>query len=667
MVFGISAIPIHSGFAASTIVVYNNVAKQVLFKLGSLLLQIFIYKIFALLASGRRAFTAYLMFTEDYIQKTLFIFSRGFSAGGVIVFLLTILLLVGTWFDALLWGLDAPGYLSQKSNVTASAIAKSLLPDPNYLVFSTSNPGDVAVLEARLPDIVGAGLFQSGVNFTITGDVDRGTPKTVAATRPFEEVGPRIWLDHEGFSVSADSLITFAANATDKTGRLSMDCPWQTMSGNLKSWNCTFDNYFAHTLALNNILGRPEVHWDDVTDKRLQSQYISPTREDNPWKSLGTGGDTALMKQMFTVTKGKMRHVFIETAFKTAMVTNYDVPFKLEEVTDLVKRAWSPNPADQSNPIIYRVANSIIDARAQNSSGVFGLSAETETSVSQVNYELLNVETIPGVVGYSLFRSSVVNITLVRSDELPEPVVPVEPCDRFYSNIALGGKVRETDCYTSQLVVGEQSDHRFWGQLDTSAFLILNGVMGEGRFNYSDKALNQQAWEWLNANDARLSDLVLSRGMMLALGPSTVMVEVSSIQPAISRLQILLIAICAILAGGSWLCLIFFAKAHYSSSLLANLIATTMRTTDGEDTKSSKPQYLVSCPEIKLTQEGTSRMAMTTATGAFRHVSFEGPESSELLVSKPEKVESSGDNGLGRTTTVSQYEVVKDQELGRQA
>jgi hypothetical protein len=657
MVFGLDIITIQGSFAASTVAVYNNVAKQVLFRLAALLLQIFIFKVCALLASSRRAFTSYLMFTEDYIQKMLYIFSRGFSSNGIIVLLLTVLLFIGTWFDALLWGLDSPGFLAQKANVTAASIAEHLLPEPGYIVYSSSSSGDVAKLDAQIVDLMGANLFQSGVNFTLTGKFDRGKPKTVAASQPFAQAGPRIWLDHDGFSISADSYITISSNTTDESEPL--DCPWQTVSDTAKSWNCTFDNSLALNMGTEIILGRPEIHWDDFTDSQNQSQYITPSRRDNPWNSLGKGGDTALMKQMFTVTRDRMRHTFIETAFKTCMVTEWQVPFSLEEVTDLVKRGWSTDPAEKTNPIIYKVANSIIDARSQNSSGVFGFAAETETSVSQVNYELLNVKSSPGKVAYSLFRASVVNITLIRSDELPEPVAPFEPCEKFYSNIALGGKVRQTDCYTSSLANRDQEGHRFWGEVDTSAFLILNGIMGDGRFNYSDQALNQQAYEWASVNDDLLSNLVLSRGAILSLGPDIVTVEVSSVQPAISPLQILLVAMCAVLAAVSWLGLIFLAKNHYSSSLLANLIATTLLTQDGENNKKEnnkkgKPRYLVDCPEIKLTDDEGSRTAMTTATGAFRHVSFVGLDAREYLI--PEN---------GKTTTLSQYEVVSGQEHGK--
>jgi hypothetical protein len=661
MVFGLGTITLHNSFADSTIVVYNNVAKQVLFKLGALLLQLFIYKIFALIASSRRAFTSYLMFTEDYIQKTLYIFSRGFSSGGIILLLLTISLFVGTWFDAVLWALDSPGYIARKANVTAATIANNLLPEPGYLVFSSSAVGDVASLDAQIVDIMGANLFEPGVNFSLTGTVDPSTPKTVAATQPFAKAGPRIWLDHDGFSVSADRFTTYSPDYDNVTARL--ECPWQTTSDTVQRWNCTFNNSFAAHLALQNTLGLPEIHWDDVTDSRLQTQYISPTREDNPWKTLGTGGDTALMKQMFTVTKDKMRHTFIGSAIKFCMLTDYDVPFTLEEVTDLVKRAWSTNPAKQTNPIISRVAKSIIEARSLNSSGVYGLTAETESSVSQVNYELLNVQDKLGVVRYSLFRASVVNITLVRSDELPEPVAPLEPCLYFYSNIALGGKVRETDCYLS--IVGNQTQNklgaRFFGQVDTSSFLILNGIMGDGRSNYSDKALNQAASEWAVTNDDKLNNLVLSRGALLALGPETVTVEITTLRPAISKLQIVLIASCAVLAGVSWLSVIFFAEAHYSSSLLASLIATTMgpaAAADGEmSTKTRrKPRYLVDGPEIFLTDEDVHGVVMTTERGMFRHVGLGG---------EGKDGGSEDANGLAKRTTVSQYEVVRDRELDR--
>lgn len=659
MVFGLGKISINSSLASSTIVVYSNVVKQVLFKLGALLLQFFIFKLFSLLASSRRAFTSYLMFAEDYIQKTLYIVSRGFSSGGLFVLLLTILLLVGTWFDAVLWALDSPGYISQKSNVTADKIEDGLLPEPGYLVFSLSAPGDVASLDERLVDMMGSNLFQPGVNFSLTGEIDRGTPKTVAPSMPFDEAGPRIWLDHDGFSITADTYITYGRSINNSSD--IWNCPWQTTGANSKAWNCTYDNAFAYNLAHEIVLGQPEIHWDVATSRRFESQYVTTSRGDNPWHSLGKGGATALMKQMFTVTKDRMRHTFIETFFKTCMVADWENPLRLEEVTDLIKRAWSTDPADQTDPYIYELAKSIIEARNRNSSGSYGFVVETGTSVAQVNYELLNMESMPGVVLFSLFRASVVNITLVRSDELSHPAIPFEPCDVFYANIARGGKVVESDCYLRAMTDDSQEGHRFWGEMDTSAFLVLGGVLGKGSTNHSKEALNQEAWEWVNENDERLSNLVLSRGAILSLGSSTAMVEISSVQPAISALQILLIVICAVLAAVSWLSLILLAKAHYSSSLLANLVATTMLTSDGDDIKSGKPKYLTACPEISLIHENGTRTVMATQTGKFEHVEFEGAGVRERLFSGEGTMGSGDEHRLAKSTTVSQFEVTDQQ------
>lgn len=168
--------------------------------------------------------------------------------------------------------------------------------------------------------------------------------------------------------------------------------------------------------------------------------------------------------------------------------------------------------------------------------------------------------------------------------------------------------------------------------------------------------------EWVINNEEKIDQLVLSRGGILGLSPSLVTVEISKVQAAISYLQILLVAICALLAGISWLCLLFFASSHYSSSLLANLIATTMVISDGDDTKGGKPKYLTRCPEIMLTQEKDPKAAMVTATGTFRHVSFEGPRASEHLIADNVKDHGISETGLAKTPAVSGYEVVHDVE-----
>lgn len=124
-------------------------------------------------------------------------------------------------------------------------------------------------------------------------------------------------------------------------------------------------------------------------------------------------------------------------------------------------------------------------------------------------------------------------------------------------------------------------------------------------------------------NDEKLRDLVFSQEAILSLGPSTVIVKVTSVLPAVSCLQTLLIAVCTLLAIASWLRLTLFARAHYSSPILANLIATTMLTSDGEDTKRDRPKYLFDSPEINLTHENGTRTVMTTKSGRFMSTSWQ--------------------------------------------
>jgi hypothetical protein len=319
------------------------------------------------------------------------------------------------------------------------------------------------------------------------------------------------------------------------------------------------------------------------------------------------------MKQMFTVTKERERHTFIETVVKICMVMDYAMPFPEEGITDLVMRSWSTDPAEQENPLIRTISQKVAAARSHGKSLQLGQNIRMGQSVAQLNYELLNVESGPGVAEYSLFRISLVNITLVQSDTLPNPVQPVERCPKFFQNEATGGRLRGTNCFVSP--APNQTNAHFFGQVDTSAILIMSGLLGDGGANLSEKALDQHALEWSVKNGDRLDKLVLSRGFIVALDPSLVMVEISKIQAAISYLQITLVILAAVFGSLSWICLKVFGGAHYSSSLLANLYATTG--VDGCNT-SQKPGYITKMPEIQLS-ETESKIRMETGTGVFRH------------------------------------------------
>ncbi len=611
----------YASITASRLAVYENAVKSILFRFAALLLQFAVFKILALLASKRKAFSSYLMFTEDYIQQGLFVLSRKVIRGGLLVLCFAIFFTGAGFFDTLLWGLDSPGYIALKSNVLASSLANKFLPDPGYIVFASGKPGEVASLDEHLAENIGANLFKAGVNFTLTEDYNHGTPRVVAPTMELaDSFGPRIWLDRDGFSVSTDSYVTLAP-APDGNATNNFFCPREPLAANTMAWNCTYNNIHALSLSRDLIIGRPEIHWDDASDMQAQSQYLRPERGDNPWTSLGAGGDTAMMKQLFTVTKGRDRHTFMETAVKFAMVTDYNKPFSLEQITDLVKRSWSPDPAEQTAPLIRGIAKSMFSARDLNSSYTFGMTAGDGFSVAQTSWELMNPTVKPtdnSAVAYTLLRISTVNITLVRSDVLPQPVKPSAPCEnKFFQNLAEGGKVHGTSCYRAG--TGNMTNARFFGQLDASTVFILNGILGDGSVNTSAGAVNQKGYEWLLKNEPRLDNLIISRGMILGLDPALVTIETSKVTPALSYLQIILVILAVVLAALSWLALTIFATAHYSSSFLQNLLATTHTTgaTNGQDT-SRKPGYMRNVPDIQLGKEG-DKVVLETVTGVYRH------------------------------------------------
>ncbi|KAF3481848.1 uncharacterized protein GIQ15_04607 [Arthroderma uncinatum] len=614
-----------AGFVSSSLAVGHNAVKSILFRVAGLCLQIGVFKFFALLASAKSAFTAYLMFTEDYIQRALFVFSRGFSHHAVLVFFFTIFLLGSGLYDTLLWGLDSPGYISQKQNVTASTVKNHLLKRPGYVIFSTTKPEDLDTLDQHFMDSMNSNLFDSNLNFSLTGQVNLGTPETIPPTQKFnlmKNIGPRIWLDKEGLSVSPDTYVT-TSSISNLEHKEYYICPWAAqVEDQLATWACSFDNIHADQFA-RGLVGRPEIHWDDVTDQNYLSEYMRPNREDNPWTFVGAGGETAMLKEMFSVTKGQRRHTFLSTVMKVSAVYNHKEPFPKDSVLDLVKRSWSPDPALLDDPRIAKIANRIEAGVSKNQSFQLGSVQKFGHSVVQLHYEYLNVVSTQDIVAFSLFRISLVNITIIRSETLPEPVKPFEPCDRYYHNRATGGKVYGTSCY-------EQTDMnntgaRFFGQLDSSSVLIIGSTLGDGSTNLSSKALNQNGYEWIAKNEGKLENLVLSRGYIMAIDPSLVGLEISKVQAAMSPLQVLLVILpivfCAIIWGLLWR----LAESHYASSLLANLYATT---NVGDTNTSADPGYIYKMPDINFIKKD-GKVQMATASGVFIHHEPEAMENME--------------------------------------
>lgn len=538
------------------------------------------------------------MFTEDYVQRTLYISSRGLSRAGLVVLAFSLLNVVFSLYGTLLWALDSPGYIFRASNATVSDYQSQRNSDPPYILQMSLDRGQLPATTKKLPQIIGAELFNPGLNYTLTGKVSNshGQPTTTAPTRE-DGVGARIWLDDEGFSVSPDtnSMIPYTDNLNTT---LFNTCVRFTQG--LAVWNCTFNNAAAVTLIEKQQTGLPEVHWTDSTDKVLDSRYIRPNRMDNIWVSVGVGGGSALMNQVFTVTKKKKRHTFSQLTLKVTMVTSPGVPFAKDEVTDIVQRTWSSNETEQSDPLVGRIIQGIMSAQDQNVSYEFGFNApdnDNKTAL-QSQWGFLTAE-VNGTAQYSLLSIATTNITLIRSEDLAKAPVPFEECKRAnFQNEAFGGRVIQTDCAGSPPASGVPG---FFGQVDTAAVMITPGL-GATRSNISAVSLDNDALDWLRENSETIESLLVARAYSSSIDPTLVQISVEKLMVAMSRLQLALSCLALFLALVGWLGLMTLADSHWASTLFANLIHTT------SEPSKVNPGYITRSPNLSLVPAGKKRM-----------------------------------------------------------
>jgi hypothetical protein len=572
-----------SSFVVSSIPLYNNAIKSLIFRCAGLLVTVAVYKISSLIAAIANLFTSYLMFAEGYIQRGRFIYSRGlFSRNGILVFVFTIAYVLADFYGTILWAIDSPGYVLRDTNKSLWEFDSPFLDDPAYIVYVTATPSNVGSLQNGLQRIVGANLFKPSLNLTLTETVSRGRPEIANHTQP--GAGGRVWLDDEGLSMSPDTRV-MVSYKTDESGQfIGLNCPAQlTATG--WGWNCTFNNTYVQPL-LNWIVGLPEVHWDDASDLKLDSRYIRPNPRDNIWAAYGQGGGTAVMKQVLIVTKGNRRHTFLQTVFRCTMVTTPLYPFALSEVDDLLRRTWSTNASEQHHPLLASLSYSIDSAQAQNQSFLFGLNSASNLTTTQVTWEYLTWETNRSPFR-SFLRIITTNITLIRSETLPSSRTPIPfnktACSANFMNVAYGGRVTETDCTAGGSppagagLTNSSVPAHFFGQVDTAAVLILYGL-GDGRSNLSAAALDETVWEWATGSAAgRMDALLLARGFAVSVDPALVTVTFTGVVPAAAWLQIALVLLAAGMAAAAWAGLACSAGNHWASTLFWNLVETTAK------------------------------------------------------------------------------------------
>lgn len=600
-------------FLETPIPLPSNAVKSLIFRSSALLVQLTVTKLFSLIAYHNEAFTSYLIFSEPLPQQLLYIL-RGRS---ILVLSFLAFITIGGLWDTMLWGLDHPGIIPRSRLVDADIFAKHRGQDSPYGVTSRSTPGNIGAI--NLVSDLSAGLFDS-VNLTLAGVVAPGYP-SIAENQRWKYLdddasftkgslfpGARIYLDDEGWSVSVDIL---------KEAVQSGSCPVNYASVADVSWDCEFNNFEDPRRALDYLtspLAVPAIWWTAIQGL-VDNEILRTDRGTNPWEILGKGGDTVLMKMVFSVSRGNKKHTFMVSAMKTTLLALAETKIDMNDVRDLVRRTWR---GGDSSELMEQDLASIGDVAQKEDIGlVIGRQHSDGYKVTSRVYQLVSPFDGNSTV-FTAFQILDANLTLINSETVDTPPTPFGDCDTWYRNEAYGGVVSATNCFDAVRVPGRTS--LFQGEADTMAVFLLQGTLGKKRATTAADALNDVAWQWIQDHDAELESLVLSRAYILAGNPKSVKLKVTTLVPALSVLQLILVLLPLVAFAVSWGVVFGWVGWHYQASLFSNLITTTH---DGYETE--KPDYMTEPPNMGIVRvDGI--VYLGTDTGVFLHTGRDGGE-----------------------------------------
>jgi len=599
---------INDPFLASTVPIGHSAAKNVIFRAATVVLQFVVYRFLSFIAYKVNDYTSFLMFAEDTIQKTYFATARGLNKQTILILSFVVFTAAAGFYDTLLWGLDFPGYMKRMKTVSAAQLTTSMVRSPSYITILDDPLHNIT--QVNVDDAFGARLYSAGVNFTLPGVVKPSPPSIVPPTAPLSRViSPRIWLDSEGLSVGVDHEIMLTWNKTTYCGR-------STLNSNHQAWNCDIPNADA-THIFGWTMGMPKIWWD-IPRRPDHSEYLWPERTDNPWVSLGAGTDTAVLKQVFSVTKGATRHTFLQTTFKATSAAFTPSYIQDGELSDLVRRTWGGNMGRSLTPDLQTVTSLVLGAKNNESSITIGNFLQEPYSVASISTELYNVpNTVPGSRFYTYFRFTSTNITLVRSEGISTPLISTSSCNEPHTIISTGGVIRKHDC-----VGTNKTGSHLFGQIDlSSAVIIMNDLLGNGGANTSSKALDETGLSWYNNNAEKIERLLYSRGLILSGNRADVQVAVYSNEVAISGLQLVLVVLPFFLVLCVYSITFRQRMSYYKGSFLAAVVATTHL-----DTKDcATVGYIKSPPEIVLKAYG-DHMLLGTRQGGTIVISTNQPQ-----------------------------------------
>ncbi|KAJ3551952.1 hypothetical protein NP233_g12983 [Leucocoprinus birnbaumii] len=568
---------------ASTFSVGHNAAKNLVFRASSLLLRYSVLGFLSCIAYRRAAYTSFLMLLEDYIQKLYFIRSYGFREHAWIVIAFVVLFPAAGVYDTCLWMLDAPGYTFRPTITPARSFSRQLVPNPPYVLnFAGSSNG------IDLDRTLSAGLYLDDITVIAT-HLPISQEIVAPPQKLSSEVQPRIWLDSEGWSVGFD-----LGWPVDHGGQGCVPNSTDTQQW----WSCHFNNTSAEAIYRQSF-GSPRIWWDNTG---AQSTDISLQLQDDVWTSLTPNGSSAATKLLFTVTKAQRRHAFMQTAWKVTMQTAFPARFQSNEIVDFIRRGWNNDPDQVVDPEIQDVVDGV--EAAQNRGGSYSAGVMIQEpqpfAIRATVIEFLSFVNSMNTSNdqFSSLRVRSINTTLLHSETLPssDDLQPFASCLRPLANIVVGGQIHETTCDESiSGAMNSSAAGSLEGQIDILLVANLSNIFGDGDTNTSQSAFDPHGQAWLRFNQAHLEELMTSRAF-IARGDSDNDVTWQEPIAAISYLQIILVAIPALLAFLSWTLMAGGGTHHYKHSFLATVCATTHLS----DNSCRRVGYLKDPPLIEL-------------------------------------------------------------------
>lgn len=626
-------------FTETTIAVGSNSVKSTLFRISAIILKIVVYKFFSFIASRCSSFTSHLMFAEDHIQRLLFTVApgRAFTRQSVVVFGFSILIILGSLYDQVLWAVDKPGYTQTLSIGLASKFRDKLLAplkstETAVFLYNDYRGPDTIDWEQELS----AGLFKTGLNASLTSKIlllDRKVTPDQISTNPYQPGEPRIHLDDNGLSLHLDpprvtgfglpnynDTVALASENIDV--KSAVQC-YDRKNDTLWAWNCPIAKVKTNEYMTTTSHSRPYIAFRGPEMYKVGDGGIPLGASSlSPWQYLAGDTSTAINKEIITFYHGTTRHVFLASYEKVVLIGNSDEKLLQEsDVVDLLSRTGVHGSANLEDTV-----KTILEGQAEGRSFTIGeQSKDGPFEISSRYYDYLNLNyrtqynssqvtgpyaKLPGSAGelvinanstLSILRCVTIKLTLMMQEDLG-PIdsgitgIP-ESCShkenkyggkmRYYTKTQpsrVAGKVlchemADTDAnfLNNKLVTTLPDLPTYLGHIDQPSSMVLLGILENlNETTYSRRLYSPSATTWLQQNQERVNNLLLARAMLSAMNRSDLTyITLTNLSPAISYLQILLVCIPIVSLIAIYLLFLFFDGGHYNSSLLMSLLTTT--------------------------------------------------------------------------------------------